>query len=65
MTMDPLSILASTITIIGAADVSAKGIKRLWALRDAPANLEAVMNEVRSDSMPMSCRGKLIALFVA
>jgi len=44
--MDPLSISASILTIVGAAEATRKGIQRLSSLRHAQAQLDAVNNEV-------------------
>ena len=44
--MDPLSITASSLTIIGAAGVIGKGLKRIVALRRAPQILLALNSEV-------------------
>jgi hypothetical protein len=47
--MEPLSIVASVLTIVGAAKAVSKLGKKLYQLRKAPANLLAVINEVHSD----------------
>ena len=44
--MDPLSITASVIAVIGAADSAGKGILRLIALRGVPDIVLALNNEV-------------------
>jgi len=44
--MDPLSIAASIIAIVGATKAITKLGKELVQLRKAPANLLAAMNEV-------------------
>lgn len=44
--MDPLSLTASVIAVIGAASRIASGLKRIIDLRKAPAVLLALNNEV-------------------
>jgi hypothetical protein len=44
--MDPLSTAASILAVLSAAGATAKGLEKLWALKDAPKDLWAVMNEV-------------------
>ena len=44
--MDPLSLTASIIAVIGAADKAGKGLKELMALRHAPDILLQFNNEV-------------------
>lgn len=46
--MDPLSISASCIAILGALATSAKGLHRLIALRDAPEEMRHLSNELES-----------------
>ncbi|KAL8861156.1 MAG: hypothetical protein Q9178_002372, partial [Gyalolechia marmorata] len=44
--MDPLTITASVIAILGAAGQVTKGIAKVQALQHAPADLSGLMNEV-------------------
>ena len=44
--MDPLSISVSALTIIGAIDQSVKCLRKLSAIRKAPAELSALLIEV-------------------
>ncbi|KAG4431012.1 hypothetical protein IFR05_013502 [Cadophora sp. M221] len=44
--MDPLSISASIVALIGAATTVVRGLDRLQALRHAPAELKVLLNEV-------------------
>lgn len=44
--MDPLSITASVIAILGAAGEVTKGLAKVQALYHAPAELSGLMNEV-------------------
>lgn len=44
--MDPLSIAASAITVIGALGQAAKCVQRLRAIRHAPAELKSLLEEV-------------------
>ncbi len=44
--MDPLSITVGILTILGAGGQVCKGLQRLTALRNAPAALAALNNEV-------------------
>jgi hypothetical protein len=46
VTMDPLSITASLIAVLGAVSTTAGVLERLWGLRDAPTRLLSLMNEV-------------------
>lgn len=46
--MDPLSVTASAIAVIGALSASGKGISRLAALKHAPEELLELSNEVES-----------------
>lgn len=43
---DPLSIAASAIAVIGAAQQVCKGVSKLRALQKAPEEFSALMNEV-------------------
>jgi len=47
---DPLSIIASTIAVIGATGKASKGLEELWSLRRADSGLLQLMNEVCCDS---------------
>ena len=44
--MDPLSVTASVLAIVGAAQQTVKGIAKLRAFQQAPAELSALLNEV-------------------
>ena len=44
--MDPLSIIASTLTILGTAGVIGRSFKRITALKHAPAILLGLKDEV-------------------
>lgn len=46
--MDPLSITASSIAILGAISGTGKGISKLVSLRDAPIELQALYNEAEA-----------------
>ncbi|PVH88072.1 hypothetical protein DL98DRAFT_648957 [Cadophora sp. DSE1049] len=44
--MDPLSISASIVALLGAAATVARGLDRLRAWRNAPVELISLLNEV-------------------
>ena len=44
--MDPLSIVASIIAVVGVGGKAAKAVRRLAALRDAPDLMLALNNEI-------------------
>lgn len=44
--MDPLSLTASIVAVIGAADTMGKGLRRIVALKDVPDIILALNNEV-------------------
>ena len=46
--MDPFSISASIITVIGAAGTAIRGIEKILAVKDAPHELQDLYNEVSS-----------------
>ena len=46
--MDPLSIAASSIAVLGAVTSTGKGIGKLVSLRDAPVELQALSNEAEA-----------------
>ncbi|KAL6411852.1 hypothetical protein AUP68_04231 [Ilyonectria robusta] len=46
--MDPLSITASVLAVLGAVGQTAKALKKLWGLKDAPEELASLVNEVHS-----------------
>lgn len=46
--MDPLSIIASSIAVIGASSKLAKGLRKLLALPDAPQEIQTLFNDVSS-----------------
>jgi hypothetical protein len=60
--MDPLSSAASILAVLSAAGATAQGLEKLWALKDAPNALLAIMNEV---SLPSSPESSLIFLKVS
>jgi len=43
---DPLSIVVNAATLLTIAGKTAQGLEKLLALRDAPKELRAVLNEV-------------------
>lgn len=46
--MDPLSITASVIAVLQAVNGTGKGIGKLISLRNAPAELQALSNEIEA-----------------
>jgi hypothetical protein len=44
--MDPLSVAASVIAVIGAANTAVKSIEKAISLRHAPSEIHALVNEV-------------------
>ena len=46
--MDPLSIIASCIAVTQATTAAGTGLHKLWGLRTAPAELQALFNEVEA-----------------
>ena len=44
--MDPISIGASILTVLGAAATAAQTLEKLCSLRHAPDDLVALINEV-------------------
>ena len=58
---DPLSVAASIISLIGAVNVTIKGLERLATLRDAPALIRQLACEVWADWQPVCvpCRSML------
>lgn len=46
--MDPLSITASSIAVLGVITGAGKGINKLIALRQAPANLQNLSNDIEA-----------------
>ena len=44
---DPLSVAASLLTVLGAAQGTVRGLEQMLALRHAPKELLAVNNEVQ------------------
>lgn len=44
--MDPLSLTASVITVVGVADAAGRGLKKLIALRGASDAILALNNEI-------------------
>lgn len=49
--MDPLSLAANIIAVIGAASATAEGLKRIVRLRQAPEEALQFMNEVHFSSI--------------
>jgi hypothetical protein len=43
---DPLSLTASILAVVGAAQAAAKGIRKIIALKNAPEQLLQIYNEV-------------------
>lgn len=41
--MDPLSTAASVLAVLGAAGATVRGLEKVWALKDAPKELKAVI----------------------
>jgi hypothetical protein len=56
--MDPLSGAASVLAVLSAAGATARGLEKLWALKDASKDLLTIMNEV---SLPLSLELSLIS----
>jgi hypothetical protein len=46
--MDPLSITAGVIAVLGAVSASSTGVHKLHGLRNAPEELAALFNEVEA-----------------
>lgn len=46
--MDPLSITASAIAVLGALTASGKGLNKLLSLPKAPEQLQTLSNELES-----------------
>jgi len=44
--MDPLSIAASIVAFVGAAEASVEGLKKLRGFYKAPAEIDALVNEI-------------------
>ncbi|KAK3389968.1 hypothetical protein B0H63DRAFT_507420, partial [Podospora didyma] len=44
--MDPLSIAASVVALIGITESTGAGLRTLWTLRQAPTHLQTLQNEV-------------------
>lgn len=53
--MDPLSVTASILTVVGAASKVSKGLKLLKALREAPGELSNLLEEVERIEMILKC----------
>ena len=51
---DPLSVTASIIAVIGAADAVAKGLRRLKAAKDAPKGLQDLILDVAQIEMVLN-----------
>jgi hypothetical protein len=43
--MDPISLAASIVTLISAANVTVTALTRLWSLRSRPRYLDVAINE--------------------
>ena len=52
---DPLSVTASIIAVVGAADAVAKGSRRLKAAKDAPKGLKDLVLDVAQLEMVLNC----------
>ena len=52
---DPLSVTASIIAVVGAADAVAKGLRRLKAAKDAPKGLKDLVLDVAQLEMVLNC----------
>ena len=52
---DPLSVTASIIAVVGAADAATKGLRRLKAAKDAPEGLQDLMLDVAQLEMVLNC----------
>ena len=52
---DPLSVTASIIAVVGAADAVTKGLRRLKAAKDAPEGLQDLMLDVAQLEMVLNC----------
>lgn len=44
--MDPLSLTASILAVLGATHTTGKLIKKLWSLKNAPTEILVLANEV-------------------
>ena len=44
--MEPLSVAASVLAVLGAAGAAGRGLQHVLALRNAPDQVIALMNEV-------------------
>ena len=53
--MDPLSLTASIIAVIGAGGSLVRGLRKLLSLKDAPIWLLQLSNEVSDTSRVVSC----------
>ena len=51
---DPLSVTASIIAVVGAADAVAKGLRRLKAVKDAPEGLQNLILDVAQIEMVLN-----------
>ena len=52
---DPLSLTASIIAVVGAADEVNKGLRRLKAAKDAPKGLQDLLGDVEQLEMVLNC----------
>lgn len=55
--MDPLSIATGTLTLLGALGTTVKGLKRLASLRDSPAQVLQLYNEVSAFLLRLCLEG--------
>jgi len=53
--MDPLSITAGVLALLGAARKTFQGLEKLLALKDAPRELVVIVNEVSRSSSVTHC----------
>ena len=52
---DPLSVTASIIAVVGAANEVTKGLRRLKATKDAPKGLQDLLEDVERLEMVLNC----------
>ena len=64
--MEPLSVAASVLAVLGAASAAGRGLQHVLALRNAPDQVIALINEVsvfvnsqgRSEEVFIPCPGQ-------
>ena len=52
---EPLSLTASIIAVVGAADEVTKGLRRLKAAKDAPKGLQDLLEDAEQLEMVLNC----------